>query len=78
MTWVHDSVLLYAGTMQTLDARHIEVFLSEGYKDGSWDYELLASHDISKQTDGASAGIFDVKHLNDQSTSGTLLSGLMI
>ncbi|CAA3008986.1 probable F-box At3g61730 [Olea europaea subsp. europaea] len=57
------------GTMQTLDARHIEVFLSEGYKDGSWDYELLASHDISKQTDGASAGIFDVKHLNDQSTS---------
>ncbi|CAI9763845.1 unnamed protein product [Fraxinus pennsylvanica] len=58
------------GTMQTLDARHIEVFLSEGYKDGSWEYELLASHDISKQADGASAGIFDLKHLKDQSTSG--------
>ncbi|KAL2478687.1 putative F-box protein [Forsythia ovata] len=57
------------GTMQTLDARHIELFLSEGYKDGSWEYELLGSHDINKQADGASAGILDMKHLKDQSTS---------
>ncbi|KAI3444413.1 hypothetical protein Pfo_001078 [Paulownia fortunei] len=57
------------GTMQTLDARHIELFLSEGYHDGSWDYDILGSHDIHKLADGASGGIFDIKHLKDQSTS---------
>lgn len=62
----------YAGTMQTLDARHIELFLNEGYQDGSWDYETLGSHDTSKHADGASGGIFDMKHLKDQSTSGIL------
>ncbi|MCD7472896.1 hypothetical protein HAX54_014313 [Datura stramonium] len=60
------------GTMQVLDARHIELFLSEGYQDGSWDYELLGSHNEKKQADGASAGIFDVKHLKDCSTSAVL------
>ncbi|KAL0379397.1 UNVERIFIED_CONTAM: putative F-box protein [Sesamum angustifolium] len=57
------------GTMQTLDARHIELFLNEGYHDGSWDYDTLGSHDIKKQAEGASGGIFDVEHLKDQSTS---------
>ncbi|XP_019080957.1 probable F-box protein At3g61730 isoform X2 [Vitis vinifera] len=57
------------GTMQTLDARHIELFLSEGYRDGSWEYRIIGSHDIKKHADGASAGIFDIKHLNDSSTS---------
>uniref|UniRef100_F6I6C3 F-box protein n=2 Tax=Vitis vinifera TaxID=29760 RepID=F6I6C3_VITVI len=57
------------GTMQTLDARHIELFLSEGYRDGSWEYQIIGSHDIKKHADGASAGIFDIKHLNDSSTS---------
>ncbi|KAL2511286.1 putative F-box protein [Abeliophyllum distichum] len=56
------------GTMQTLDARHIELFLNEGYQDGSWDYETLGSQDIKKHADGASGGIFDMKHLKDQST----------
>lgn len=56
--------------MQTLDARHFELFLSEGYHDGSWDYDVLGSHDINKQAEGASGGIFDIKHLKDQSTSG--------
>ncbi|CAA3017608.1 probable F-box At3g61730 [Olea europaea subsp. europaea] len=60
------------GTMQTLDARHIELFLNEGYQDGSWDYETLGSHDTSKHADGASGGIFDMKHLKDQSTSDIL------
>ncbi|KAL6311531.1 hypothetical protein AAG906_005201 [Vitis piasezkii] len=36
------------GTMQTLDARHIELFLSEGYRDGSWEYQIIGSHDIKK------------------------------
>ncbi|XP_057496649.1 probable F-box protein At3g61730 [Actinidia eriantha] len=57
------------GTMQTLDARHIELFLSEGYQDGSWEYEVLGSHDIKKHADGASGGIFDIKHIRDPSTS---------
>ncbi|KAG5566000.1 hypothetical protein RHGRI_001807 [Rhododendron griersonianum] len=57
------------GTMQTLDARHIELFLSKGYQDGSWEYEVLGSYDIKKHADGASGGIFDVKHIRDPSTS---------
>ncbi|CAL5400881.1 unnamed protein product [Camellia sinensis] len=58
-----------AGTMQTLDARHIELFLSKGYQDESWDYKLLGSHEIKKHADGASGGIFDIKHIRDLSTS---------
>ncbi|XP_057954939.1 probable F-box protein At3g61730 [Malania oleifera] len=57
------------GTMQTLDARHVELFLSEGYKNGSWEYNLIGSHDIKKHTEGAAGGIFDIKHLEDPSTS---------
>ncbi|KAM7508573.1 hypothetical protein LguiA_019026 [Lonicera macranthoides] len=57
------------GTMQTLDARHIELFLSDGYRDGSWQYEMIGSHDIKKNEDGASGGIFDIKYLKDPSTS---------
>ncbi|XAR53961.1 hypothetical protein NMG60_11028915 [Bertholletia excelsa] len=57
------------GTMQTLDVRHIELFLNEGYRDGSWEYKLLGSHDIKKHSDGASGGIFDIKHIRSSSTS---------
>lgn len=56
--------------MQTLDARHIELFLSEGYKDGSWDYQMIGTHDTKKNAEGASGGIVDIKHLKDSSTSG--------
>ncbi|MED6146873.1 hypothetical protein PIB30_038733 [Stylosanthes scabra] len=55
--------------MQTLDARHIELFLCEEYKNGSWDYQLVGSHDIKKRADGAAGAIFDTKHLEDSSTS---------
>ncbi|XP_062088931.1 probable F-box protein At3g61730 [Humulus lupulus] len=57
------------GTMQTLDARHIELFLNEEYRNGSWEYELVGSHDNKRHADGASGAIFDVKHLQDCSTS---------
>ncbi|GMN42922.1 hypothetical protein TIFTF001_012127 [Ficus carica] len=57
------------GTMQTLDARHIELFLNKGYRNGSWDYEVVGSHDIKKHSDGASGAIFDLKHLKDPLTS---------
>lgn len=59
--------------MQTLDARHIELFLSEGYQDGSWEYELIGSHSVKKHAEGASGAIFDVNHLKDASTSGISL-----
>ena len=62
--------------MQTLDARHIELFLSEGYRDGSWEYQIIGSHDIKKHADVASACIFDFKHLNDSSTSGNSICSI--
>ncbi|XP_048231280.1 probable F-box protein At3g61730 isoform X1 [Ricinus communis] len=58
------------GTMQTLDARHIELFQHEGFQNGSWEYELIGSHKIEKPMDAASGGIFDLKHLNDRATAG--------
>lgn len=59
--------------MQTLDARHIELFLCEGYQSGSWDYDLVGCHDLKKRADGATGSIIDVKHLESSSTSGKLL-----
>ncbi|KHN06305.1 Putative F-box protein [Glycine soja] len=58
-----------AGTMQTLDTRHIELFPCEGFQNGNWDYQLVGSHDIKKRADGAAGAIFDMKHLEDSSTS---------
>ncbi|KAH1085593.1 hypothetical protein GLYMA_07G056100v4 [Glycine max] len=58
------------GTMQTLDTRHIELFPCEGFQNGNWDYQLVGSHDIKKRADGAAGAIFDMKHLEDSSTSG--------
>lgn len=56
--------------MQVLDARHVELFLEEGFKDGSWEYEDIGSHRIAKQSIGAAGAIFDSKHLPDPSTAG--------
>ncbi|XP_024992806.1 probable F-box protein At3g61730 [Cynara cardunculus var. scolymus] len=58
------------GTMQVLDARHLELFLTEGYQKGSWEYKLIGSHDIRKHVDSASGGIFDFKYLKAPSTAG--------
>uniref|UniRef100_A0A7N0UFW5 F-box protein n=1 Tax=Kalanchoe fedtschenkoi TaxID=63787 RepID=A0A7N0UFW5_KALFE len=57
------------GTMQILDARHMELFLSEGFLNGNWEYEVIGTQDIAKNANGASGAIFDIKHLNDVSTS---------
>ncbi|KAM3684670.1 hypothetical protein ACB098_11G064300 [Castanea mollissima] len=56
------------GTMQTLDARHIELFLYDGYQKGSWEYQLIGSHDVKERVAGASGAIFDVKNLKDISS----------
>lgn len=37
---------------------------------------MIGSHDIRKHADGASAGIFDVEHLNDSLTSGNSIWSL--
>ncbi|KAJ9539273.1 hypothetical protein OSB04_032006 [Centaurea solstitialis] len=57
------------GTMQVLDARHLELFLTEGYQKGNWEYKLVGSHDIRKHVDSASGGIFDIKYLKASSTA---------
>lgn len=56
--------------MQVLDARHIELFLTEEYQKGSWEYKLVGSHDVRKSVDSASGGIFDIKYLKSSSTAG--------
>ncbi|KAF7815626.1 putative F-box protein [Senna tora] len=57
------------GTMQTLDARHIELFLCEGYQNGSWEYQVVGSHDIKRQANGAAGAIFDFTHMKDSSNT---------
>uniref|UniRef100_A0A0D3BWE2 F-box domain-containing protein n=1 Tax=Brassica oleracea var. oleracea TaxID=109376 RepID=A0A0D3BWE2_BRAOL len=56
------------GTMQTLDVRHIELFFNEGYKNGSWEYNLIASHRLQKDAVAACGAIFDLKHLKSSSS----------
>ncbi|XP_010523804.1 PREDICTED: probable F-box protein At3g61730 [Tarenaya hassleriana] len=58
------------GTMQMLDARHVELFLNGGYKGGSWDYNLIGSHRIQKDVGSACGAIFDLIHLKESSSSG--------
>ncbi|KAG9448283.1 hypothetical protein H6P81_014411 [Aristolochia fimbriata] len=60
------------GTMQTLDTRHMELFLHEEYKSGTWNYEEIGSHKIHKRCKGATGGIFDTKFLECPSTSDLL------
>ncbi|WOK97192.1 putative F-box protein [Canna indica] len=60
------------GTMQVLDTRHAELFLEEGFKDGSWVYEDIGSHRIEEPSAAAAAAIFDVKHLAGPCTAGVL------
>ncbi|KAF3556445.1 hypothetical protein F2Q69_00014355, partial [Brassica cretica] len=56
------------GTMQTLDVRHIELLFNEGYKNGSWEYNLIASHKLQKDAVAACGAIFDLKHLKSSSS----------
>ncbi|KAA3471480.1 putative F-box protein isoform X2 [Gossypium australe] len=56
--------------VKMLDARHIELFLNQGFQDGSWDYELVGSHEIKKKVRGAYGAIFDFKYLTSKSTAG--------
>ncbi|KAL5718619.1 hypothetical protein ACHQM5_011502 [Ranunculus cassubicifolius] len=53
------------GTMLTLDARHFELFLTQGYRDGSWEYQSIGCHEIEMHSGLAAYGIFDLAHLKD-------------
>ncbi|CAN1157182.1 Probable F-box protein At3g61730 [Linum perenne] len=64
------------GTMQTLDARHIELFLSEGYQNGSWVYDQIGSHEVKGQAYAASAAMLDLKHITDRETADVFNSKL--
>ena len=76
MIWVN--IVVYVGTMQTLDARHIELFLCDGYQKGSWEYQLIGSRDVKERVAGASGAIFDVKNLKDISSCGNSLYSTLI
>ncbi|XP_010915649.2 probable F-box protein At3g61730 [Elaeis guineensis] len=60
------------GTMQVLDARHVALFLEEGYRNGSWEYEDIGIHRIEKPSDTATGGIFEIKYLTSPCTAGVL------
>ncbi|KAJ4827852.1 hypothetical protein Tsubulata_012999 [Turnera subulata] len=58
------------GTMQTLDTRHMELFLCEGFQDGSWKYEEIGSYKVNGTATAASGAIFDLKHLRSREVTG--------
>uniref|UniRef100_A0A6N2NF94 Uncharacterized protein n=1 Tax=Salix viminalis TaxID=40686 RepID=A0A6N2NF94_SALVM len=59
-----------SGTTQTLEARHIKLFLCEGFWNGSRNYELIGSYTINKLVGAASGGIFDLIHIKNHAKAG--------
>lgn len=72
ITKPEEILLAYSGTMQTLDARHIELFHYKGFQEGSWKYELIGNHKVENPMKAASGGIFDLQHLNDRASAGII------
>ncbi|CAN0889721.1 Probable F-box protein At3g61730, partial [Linum grandiflorum] len=64
------------GTMQILDARHIELFLSEGFQNGSWVYDQIGSYEVKEHVNAASAAMLDLKHITDPETADVFNSKL--
>ncbi|KAJ4828952.1 hypothetical protein Tsubulata_028375 [Turnera subulata] len=58
------------GTMQTLDTRHMELFLCKGFQDGSWKYEEIGSYEVNGTATAASGAIIDLKHLRSREVTG--------
>ncbi|KAK8936107.1 putative F-box protein [Platanthera zijinensis] len=57
------------GTMQILDVRHLELFLEEGFRNGSWEFDELGSHRIEKPSKSAAGGVFDYSHVYSSCTA---------
>ncbi|KAJ1685211.1 hypothetical protein LUZ63_016601 [Rhynchospora breviuscula] len=51
----------HIGVVYVLDARHCELFLEEGYNNGTWQYEDIAMTMI--HSDVARSGIFNLAHM---------------
>ncbi|XP_078175154.1 putative F-box protein At3g61730 [Carex rostrata] len=60
------------GTMQVLDARHMELFLEEGYLTETWQYEDIGINRIPTPSEAAIGGIFDISHLSSPRTAKIL------
>lgn len=60
------------GTMQILDARHMELFLEEGYLTETWEYEDIGTNRIPIPSEAAVGGIFDLTHLSSPNTASII------
>ncbi|KMZ59770.1 reduced male fertility, Probable F-box protein [Zostera marina] len=60
------------GTMQTLDARHSELFLHDEFKSGKWDFEDIGVHRVDSHCNAAAGALFEVEHLKSTSTASVM------
>ncbi|KAG8045706.1 hypothetical protein GUJ93_ZPchr0008g13215 [Zizania palustris] len=58
-----------SGVLQVLDARHCELFLEEGFWNGTWEYEDLGDHYNDEETATAACAIFNASHPAQESAS---------
>uniref|UniRef100_A0A0E0JFM8 F-box domain-containing protein n=1 Tax=Oryza punctata TaxID=4537 RepID=A0A0E0JFM8_ORYPU len=63
-----------AGVLQVLDARHCELFLEQGFWNGTWEYEDLGDHYNDEETPTAACAIFNASTLAHESISCVLRS----
>ncbi|KAJ3701145.1 hypothetical protein LUZ61_004850 [Rhynchospora tenuis] len=61
-----------AELVHVLDARHLELFLEEGYKNGRWQYEEIGYDCIPFHQDAAIGAIFDLTRMWSPTTSQIL------
>eukprot|EP00850_Spirogloea_muscicola_P000237 SM000001S04639 [mRNA] locus=s1:1443368:1444530:+ [translate_table: standard] len=69
--WLFDDAkpgIWIAGTMQTLDVRHAELFLQHEYQSGEWRHTLESEHKVPFQCVQAASGVFDAMYLNTEET----------
>eukprot|EP00850_Spirogloea_muscicola_P004219 SM000018S03584 [mRNA] locus=s18:154691:155855:- [translate_table: standard] len=69
--WLFDDAkpgIWIAGTMQTLDVRHAELFLQHEYQSGEWRHTLESEHKVPSQCVQAASGVFDAMYLNTEET----------
>ncbi|KAJ3701144.1 hypothetical protein LUZ61_004849 [Rhynchospora tenuis] len=57
-----------SGDVHVLDVRHFELFMEEGYKNGTWQYEDIAITIIPYPSAVATSGIFDLTHIRSPNT----------
>ncbi|KAF0917021.1 hypothetical protein E2562_016322 [Oryza meyeriana var. granulata] len=63
-----------AGVLQVLDARHCELFLEQGFWNGTWEYEDLGVHYNDEEAPTAACAIFNASSRAHESISRVLSS----